>query len=45
MVSDLANQVPLPFVLGDGKTYNKKGGKEVWVQSGQSGLDKRQATI
>ena len=31
----------LPFVLDDGKTYDKKGLKEVWAQSGQSGLDKR----
>ena len=45
--SDLANmdQTPLPFVLDDGKTYDKKGVKEVWVQSGQSGLDKRQANV
>ena len=45
--SDLANMdhTPLPFVLDDGKTYNKKGSKEVWAQSGQSGLDKRQATV
>ena len=45
--SDLANmdQTPLPFVLDDGKTYEKKGLKEVWAQSGQSGLDKRQATV
>ena len=45
--SDLANmdETPLPFVLDDGKTYDKKGVKEVWVQSGQSGLDKRQATV
>ena len=26
------------------KAYDKKGVKEVWAQSGQSGLDKRQAT-
>ena len=41
--SDLANMdhTPLPFVLDDGK----KGSKEVWAQSGQSGLDKRQATV
>ena len=45
--SDLANmdQTLLPFVLDDGKTYDKKGVKEGWVQSGQSGLDKRQATV
>ena len=39
------DQTPLPFVLDDGKTYDKKGVKEVWVQSGQAGLDKRQATV
>ena len=45
--SDLANidQTISPFVLVDGKTYDKKGVKEVWTQSGQSGLDKRQATV
>ena len=44
---DLANidQTLSPFVLDDGKTYDKKGIKEVWVQSGQSNLDKRQATV
>ena len=45
MASDLANQTPLPFALDDGKTYDKKGEKKVWAQSGQSGLDKRQVTI
>ena len=45
--SDLANmdQTALPFVLDDGKTYYKKGVKEFWVQSRQSSLDKRQATV
>ena len=45
--SDLTNmyQMPLPFVLDDGKTYVKKGVKEVRAQSGQSGLDRRQATV
>ena len=32
-------------MLGDGKTYDKKGGREVWAESGQSNLDKRQATV
>ena len=42
--SDLANmnQTALPFVLDDGKSYDKEGVKEVWAQSGQSGPDKRQ---
>ena len=45
--SDLANmdQTPFRFVLDDGKTYDKKGVKEVSAQSGQSDLDKRQATV
>ena len=45
--SDLANmdQAPLPFVLDDRKTYDKKGVKEAWTQSGQSRLDKRQAIV
>ena len=32
-------------MLDDRKTYDKKGVKEVWAQSGQSGQDKRQATV
>ena len=45
--SDLANmdRTPSPFVLDDGKTYDKKGVKDVLAQSGQSGLDKRQGTV
>ena len=45
--SDLTNkdQRPLPFVLDKGRTYDQKGVNEVWTQSGQSGLDKRQATV
>ena len=39
------DQTPLPFVLEDGKTYDKVGVKEVWTQSGQSSLDKRRATV
>ena len=37
-------QTPLPFVLDNWKAYDKKDAKKVWAQSGQSGLDKRQAT-
>ena len=33
------DQTPLPFVLDNRKTYDKKGLKEIWAQSGQSGLD------
>ena len=39
------DQIPLPFVLDDGKTYEIKVVKEVWAQSEQSGLDKQQATV
>ena len=44
---DIANmhQTPLSFLLDDEKTFDIKGVKEVWEQSGQSGLDKRQATV
>ena len=33
---DLAymDQIPLPFVLDDKKTYDKKGVEEVWIASG-----------
>ena len=39
-LSDRANmdQTPLPFVMDDGKTYNRTGAKEVWCASGASGL-------
>ena len=36
------DQTPLPFVLYDGKTYDKTGADEVWVASEASGEDKRQ---
>ena len=39
------DQTSLPVVLNDGKTYDQKGVKEVWAQSGQSGLDKTQVTV
>ena len=32
-------------MLDDGKTYDKKGVKKIGAQSGQSGLDKRQAPV
>ena len=37
--------MPLPFVLDDNRTYDTVGAKEIWVCSGQSGLDKRQCTV
>ena len=39
------DQTPLPFVLGGWKMYEFKGASLVWVQGGQSGLDKRQCTV
>ena len=39
------NQTPLSFVLDDNRTYDTVGAKEIWVRSGQSGLDKRQCTV
>ena len=39
------DQTTLPFVLDDNKTYDKKGAAEVWIASGQSGLEKHQCTI
>ena len=40
--SDLADMDKrlLPFMLDDGKAYDKKRVKEVWAQSERSGLDK-----
>ena len=45
--ADLANmdQIPLPFVLDDGKTYNETGAKEVWCACAASGLEERQCTV
>ena len=37
-------QAGLPFIMGDGKIYESKGFADVSCLSGQSGLDKRQAT-
>ena len=39
------DQVPLPFVINQGKTYDDKGSKQVWVSQPTSGLGKRQATL
>eukprot|EP00794_Sanderia_malayensis_P002517 gene2517-2908_t len=35
------DQVPLPFVVNQGKTYADKGSKQIWVSQPTSGLDKR----
>jgi hypothetical protein len=39
------DQTPIPFEYLDGRTYNKTGERTVWLQSSQSGWDKRQGTI
>ena len=39
------DQVPLPFVVNQDKTYEVEGSKHVWVSQPSSGLDKRQATL
>jgi len=39
------DQVPLPFVIDQNKTYGFTGNKQVWVSQPSSGLDKRQATL
>ena len=39
------DQILLPLVLDDKKTYDKKGAEEVWKASGQSSLEKSQRTI
>ncbi|KAK3731080.1 hypothetical protein QZH41_007971 [Actinostola sp. cb2023] len=39
------DQVPLPFVVEQDKTYDVTGNKQVWVSQPSSGLDKRQATL
>lgn len=38
------DQTPLPFEFLDGKTYDFKGSKTVWVKAIRSGWLKRQAT-
>ena len=47
LLANIANcdQTPLQFEFLSGTTYENKGNKTVWVQSQQSGLDKRQATV
>lgn len=39
------DQVPLPFVVDQEKTYEIQGSRQVWVSQPSSGLDKRQATL
>lgn len=39
------DQVPLPFVIEQEKTYDVLGSKQVWVSQPSTGLDKRQATL
>lgn len=39
------DQTPLPFEFLDGRTYDFKGNKTIWVKSIRSGWSKRQATL
>ena len=39
------DQTPLAFEFLDGRTYNSKGAKTVWLKEGKSGHNKRQATL
>lgn len=39
------DQVPLPFVNEQDKTYETLGATQVWVSQPSAGLDKRQATL
>lgn len=39
------DQVPLPFVIDQAKTYEAKGNEQVWVSQPSSGLDKRPAIL
>ena len=39
------DQVPLPFVIDQDKTYKMKGSEQVWVSQPSCGLYKRQATL
>jgi len=47
LLSNILNmdQTPLPWKYLEGKTYEFKGSKTVWVRTWRSGWDKRQATI
>lgn len=39
------DQVPLPFVVDQGKTYAETGDKQIWIFQPMSGLEKRQAIL
>ena len=39
------DQTSLPFVLDGDTTYQKTGANEVWIASGQSGLERRQCAV
>ena len=39
------DQTPLPHILDDNKTYATTNSKDVVAKAGNSGLDKRQATV
>ena len=38
------DQIHLPFVMDDIKTYNSTSAEEVWYYTGSSGLEKGQST-
>ena len=46
-LKDLGNmgKTSLNFVMDDNKTYEKTGPDEVWIASGQPGLEKRHCTV
>ena len=39
------DQVPLPFVVDQDRTYDFSGSKQIWVSQPGSGLDKREAVL
>jgi len=39
------DQTPLPFEFGNGKTYDTKGNRTVFVRIGKNGNDKRKLTL
>jgi len=46
-LSNICNldETPIPFEYLEGKTYDMKGEKTVWVKESRSGWDKRQASL
>jgi len=46
-LSNICNldETPIPFEYLEGKTYDQRGAKTVWVKESRSGWDKRQASL